>query len=112
MLHHTIREEGKQCHEQIPILLCAYREFPSFTVRVAPFQLLYGRTQEVSLSVFKSSWSEENKGIQLETMPIYGYLLKLKEDFERATNEATLSSEVQHGRMAYHYNLRSKEEKF
>lgn len=112
MLHHTIREEGKQWHEQIPILLCAYREFHSFTTRVASCQLLYGRAPEVSLSVFKSSWSGENKEIQLDTMPIYEYLLKLKEHFERATNVATLSFEVKQGRMAYHYNLRSKKETF
>lgn len=119
ILHHMIRKEWKRrtwtniiyydiCYI---IRLWSYREVLNSATIISPFQLLYNRVLEDSLSVQKSSWRIENKGAQLCTMPIHKYLNKLSGCLEKAANEARLSTEMQQGKISYHYNLRSKKKK-
>ena len=48
------------------------------TTGVAPFQLLYGRKPESPLSILKNSWTEEEKGLQMDTTSAFSYLQKRK----------------------------------
>ncbi|XP_035218477.1 uncharacterized protein LOC118191743 [Stegodyphus dumicola] len=112
MLHHIIREEGRAWHVQIPYALWAYREIPNSTTGVSPFQLLYGRPPQGPLSILKSTWLGEHDELKFDLKPIHKYLQDLKERLKRAAEQADLTSEIQQGRMAQYYNLRSSSKTF
>lgn len=64
------------------------------------------------LIFLKPSWVGENKGAQIDTMPIHEYINKFRGCLERTANKAKIPSEGQQGKITYHYNLRSKEKTF
>ncbi|XP_035205080.1 uncharacterized protein LOC118180044 [Stegodyphus dumicola] len=89
-----------------------YREIPNSTTGVSPFQLLYGRPPQGPLSILKSTWLGEHDELKFDLKPIHKYLQDLKERLKRAAEQADLTSEIQQGRMAQYYNLRSSSKTF
>ncbi|CAL1288441.1 unnamed protein product [Larinioides sclopetarius] len=112
MLHHTIREEGRSWHRQIPFLLWAYREVPNATTGVPPFLLMYGREPKGPLSILKSALTGEILLPLNLKGSVENYLKELRGKLEVATRKAKLTSEVQQSKYAEYYNIRKKPREF
>ena len=56
MLHHAIRDYGRQWHRVVPGLVWAICEVPNRTTSVAPHFLLFGRVPMSPLSILRESW--------------------------------------------------------
>ncbi|CAL1264136.1 unnamed protein product [Larinioides sclopetarius] len=90
MLHHTIREEGRSWHRQIPFLLWAYREVPNATTGVPPFLLMYGREPKGPLSILKSAWTGEILLPLNLKGSVENYLKELRGKLEVATRKSKI----------------------
>ncbi|XP_040063054.1 uncharacterized protein LOC120837615 [Ixodes scapularis] len=112
MLHHVIKDEGKQWDRFVPYLLWAYREVPHETTGASPFQLLYGRTPNGPLAILKDAWTG-----QVEMPPTLreqpaAYLHELRNKLERAASAAQLTSIQRQRDYASYYNRKAKAKSF
>ncbi|GFY16345.1 retrovirus-related Pol polyprotein from transposon opus [Trichonephila clavipes] len=88
------------------------REIPHSNTGVSPFQLLYGRQPQGSLSIFKSTWMGKHNNLQLCTTPISKYLIDLKSKLKKTAEQAKLVTAVQQENMTYYHNLRLSDKVF
>jgi len=88
MLHHAIREYGRQWHRVVPCLAWALREIPNSTTSVSPHFLLFGRIPRGPLSILKESWIGYRDGSADLSKPVDKYLQDLETDMRNVERYA------------------------
>ena len=88
MLHHAIREYGRQWHRIVPLLVWAAREVPSATNGLSPHLMLFGRIPRGPLAIAKEVWTGRRRTLDDQTQSAKSYLLSLEQDLKAAAKYA------------------------
>ena len=112
MIHHAVHSGKKDWHRLIPYGLWAYREIPSATTGVSPYEMVYGRPARGIISALKETWTREQVSPSTLADSTKTYLEKLRDDLEFVKTMAEENSSVNQARYTHRYNLRSKDKTF
>ena len=89
MLRRTCAERPRDWDRYIDALFFAYREAPQESLGFAPFEMLYGRSVNGPLQIFRQLWTKEQG--DPETRTTYQYVVdlrnRLQETWELAHDE-------------------------
>ena len=80
MLKRMAHERPTDWDIYIPALLFAYREVPHESLKVSPFDILYGRTVRGPMSILRELWTD--KVDDDETKTTYDCVMELRERLE------------------------------
>ena len=114
MLHHVvISDQPRQWHLALPYLLWAYRELPSQTTGLSPFQMVYGRQVRGPLGILRDSWDHPGV-VQQEPrkLEVAEYMDRLQKDLARALEIAGANSKAAQEVYVKYYNKTAKHKEF
>jgi len=112
MLHHAIREYGRQWHRVVPCLVWALREVPNSTTSVSPHFLLFGRIPRGPLSILKESWIGYRDNNRDTSKPVDKYISDLEIDMRNAERYAQEHANIAQQKYAKYYNAHTKDKSF
>ena len=112
MLHHVIRQDARNWHRQLPILLWAMREVPNQTTGMSPFTMVYGKLARGPLSILKETWTGELSVPADFGKTATAYMQDLKERLEIANKLATEIATKEQKNYVERYNLRARDKSF
>ena len=112
MLHHAIRDYGRQWHRVVPCLVWAIREIPNWTTSVAPHFLLFGQVPMGPRSILRESWEGRREADTEASQPVNQYVADLEQNMRNAKKYAREHSIIEQERYAKHYNDHAKDKSF
>jgi len=112
MLHHAIRDYGRQWHRVVPCLLWALREVPNRTTGVSPHFLLFGRIPRGPLSILRESWEGWRQADTKASQPVNQCVAEFEQNMRNAEKYAREHSVSEQERYAKYYNAHAKDKSF
>ena len=110
MLKKMCSEKPRDWDRYIAALLFAYREVKQESLCFSPFELIYGRTVRVPMSVMKEFMTSEK--VEPDVKTTYEYVLDLKDRFQETCELAQRELSKAQSKQQKYYNRKAKARSF
>ena len=112
MLHHVCKENPKQWHRLLPLVLWCIRESKNETLGVSPQMMVLGRLPSNSLKLLKDSWSGDIH-LPLSTgKSVIDFLTELRHNLKSIHDYAEIHAQNEQHRYVSQYNKRACDKQF
>ena len=112
MLHHVCKENPKQWHRLLPLVLWCIRESKNETLGVSPQMIVLGRLPSNSLKLLKDSWSGDIH-LPLSTgKSVIDFLTELRHNLKSIHDYAEIHAQNEQHRYVSQYNKRACDKQF
>ena len=112
LLHHAIKENGRQWHRAVPFLLWAVRSVPNATTGMSPHTLLFGRSPRGPLQLMQEHLTGQRNLPNQHSKSVDEYLNDLQKHLNDAADYADKHSTLAQQKYAHYYNVKAKDKHF